>query len=92
LYPDIRYDCLTYHLIVEIDEHRHRGRAYKCDERRMYDIIAKLGQPCVFVRYNPDNVVDGSLGSLSSAVERYLPSGSPVVYNDFGLCVEYMFY
>ena len=21
----------------------------------MYDIVAKLGQPCIFIRYNPDN-------------------------------------
>ena len=44
-----------FHLIIEIDEHKHRGANYECDEKRMYDIVAKLGQPYVFIRYNPDN-------------------------------------
>ena len=42
LFPDIRFDCDFYHLIVEVDEHKHRGADYKCDEQRMYNIIAKL--------------------------------------------------
>ena len=54
LFPDIRFDCGRFQLIVEIDEFKHRGADYKCDERRMYDIIAKLGMRCVFIRYNPD--------------------------------------
>ena len=43
LYPDIRFDCGFYNLIVEVDENKHNGASYKCDEQRMYDIIAKLG-------------------------------------------------
>lgn len=39
---------------MEVDEHKHRGADYKCDEKRIYDITAKLGQPCIFIRYNPD--------------------------------------
>ena len=26
------------------------GADYKCDEQRMYNIIAKLGLPCIFIR------------------------------------------
>ncbi len=55
LFPDIRIDCGHYHLIIEVDEHKHRGANYKCDEARMYDIIAKLGLPTIFIRYNPDS-------------------------------------
>ena len=54
-FPDIRFDCIWFQLIIEVDENRHRGANYKCDEKRMYDITAKLGQPCIFIRYNPDH-------------------------------------
>ena len=53
LFPDIRFDCDHYQLIVEVDENKHRGADYSCDKQRMYDIIAKLGLPCVFIRYKP---------------------------------------
>ena len=55
LFPDIRFDCGFYHLIVEVDENQHRGADYNCDKQRMYDIISKLGMPCIFIRYNPDS-------------------------------------
>lgn len=54
-FPDIRFDCIWFQLIVEVDEHKHRGSGYQCDEKRMYDIAAKIGQPCIFIRYNPDS-------------------------------------
>ena len=38
LFPDVRFDCLYYNLIVEIDEHQHRGANYSCDRKRMYEI------------------------------------------------------
>jgi hypothetical protein len=38
LFPDIRFDCGFFQLIVEVDEHQHRGAEYSCDKRRMYDI------------------------------------------------------
>ena len=41
LLPDIRFNLGFYQLIVEVDEHKHRGANYKCDKQRMYDIIAK---------------------------------------------------
>jgi hypothetical protein len=44
-----------FNTFVEIDEHKHRGASYSCDEKRMYDITPKLGQPCIFIRYNPDS-------------------------------------
>ena len=42
LYPDIRFELYGFDLIVEVDEHKHRGADYSCDIRRMYDIVAKL--------------------------------------------------
>ena len=55
LYPDIRFDQPYFQLIVEVDEFKHRGSAYECDKRRMYEIVKQLGMPCVFIRYNPDD-------------------------------------
>ena len=31
------------------------GANYECDVQRMYNIIAKLGMICIFIRYNPDD-------------------------------------
>ena len=93
LYPDIRYDCGHYHLIVEVDEHRHRGENYKCDEQRMYDIITKLGLPCIFIRYNPDSQ-ESNKEILLQKIKDYLELDveSDNIWNDYGFEVEYLFY
>ena len=96
MYPDIIFDGVWFHLIVEIDEHQHRGADYKCDERRMYDIIAKLGMPCVFIRYNPDNKKSNSK-YLLERVNYYFElkkdlESKPIVFDDYGFKVEYLFY
>tara|TARA_B100000787_G_C16017232_1_gene216886 strand:- start:67 stop:534 length:468 start_codon:yes stop_codon:yes gene_type:complete len=92
LYPDIRFDCLTFNLIVEIDEFQHRGSNYNCDERRMYDIIAKLGISCVFIRYNPDNK-DSNKNNLLKEINKYLEYNyEEIDFDDYGLNVNYMYY
>ena len=94
LFPDIRFDCLYYNLIIEVDEFQHRGANYKCDEQRMYDIIAKLGQPCVFIRYNPDNK-KSSKEYLLDRVKYYLDYKTINIKDTFsigGLKTEYLFY
>ncbi len=92
LFPDIRFDCDTYNLIVEVDEHKHRGANYKCDKRRMYDIVAKLGQPCVFIRYNPDH--RGSDKTiLLKKVKKYLRLDvGNINFDDYGLKKRYLNY
>ena len=95
LYPDIRYDCGHYHLIVEVDEHRHRGENYKCDEQRMYDIIAKLGLPCIFIRYNPDSQESNKeilLQKIKDYLELDVESDDSELWNDYGFNAEYLFY
>lgn len=52
--PDILINGEHCNIIVEVDENQHRGGGYKCDHRRMYDIIAEIG-PTIFIRYNPDH-------------------------------------
>ncbi len=92
LYPDIRFDCNHYQLIVEIDEHKHRGADYKCDEQRMYDIIAKLGMPCIFIRYNPDSK-QSDKNVLLEKVKEYLElSEDNEIWDKFGLYTEYLYY
>ena len=92
LFPDIRFDCGHYNLIIEVDEHKHRGSNYKCDEQRMRDIIAKLGQPCIFIRYNPDDK-KSDINILLQTVRKYLDLS--IEYKEwdiYGLLVEYLFY
>ena len=94
LYPDIRFEFDTYHLIVEIDEHQHRGASYECDKQRMYDIIAKLGQPCMFIRYNPDNKKSDKKVLLDT-VKQYLDREYDDVrdiFDDYGFASIYLYY
>lgn len=58
--PDIVYDCKTHSIIVEVDEHKHRG--YKCkdgvdgEKMRMINLYMALGfEKLLFIRYNPDS-------------------------------------
>lgn len=90
LFPDIRFDCLSYQLIVEVDEHKHRGANYKCDEQRMYDIIAKLGQPCVFIRYNPDGKDNDKKVLLNEIKNNLYQDG--IGFNHVGLKTVYLYY
>jgi len=94
LFPDIRFDCGHYHLIVEIDEHRHRGSQYECDEQRMRDVIAKLGQPCVFIRYNPDSK-ESDRNELLDTIEEYIDLNEDNIhgiFDNYGLKCVYLFY
>lgn len=92
LYPDIRIECDKYQIIIEIDEFQHNS--YKCEEQRMYDIIAKVNQPCIFIRYNPDNK-DSDKKILLEKVKKYLDLKENDIHdlcNDYGFFVEYLFY
>ena len=93
LYPDIRFELFGFDLIVEVDEHKHRGAAYSCDERRMYEIIKQLGLPCVFIRYNPDDK-KSDYNVLLEMVKEYLEIDMNEIDFDehSGLKVEYLFY
>lgn len=43
------------HLVLELDEDQHRGRACACEQTRMVNIANALGgAPVRFVRVNPD--------------------------------------
>ena len=93
LFPDIRFELIGFDLIVEVDEHKHRGAGYSCDERRMYEIIKQLGLPCVFIRYNPDDKKT-DYNILLEMVKEYLEIDMNEIDFDehSGLKVEYLFY
>lgn len=102
LFPDILFECSCYNIIVEIDEFKHRGASYACDEQRMYDIIAKLGMPCIFIRYNPDHK-DSNMEDLLEVINEYLlfqydeefiEENAIYEYgwNKYGFDCHYMFY
>jgi hypothetical protein len=64
--PDFIYDCGTYFLVIEVDEHQHR--AYGCELNRMYLVAQALGMPVIFLRYNPDDFKD-EIGKKSAITQ-----------------------
>lgn len=59
-------------------------------KQRMYDIIAKLESPCIFIRYNPDHKFS-SKEDLLKKLNKYLNPGDHK-WDDYGFKVIYMFY
>jgi hypothetical protein len=58
----------------------------------MYDIIAKLGLPCIFIRYNPDSK-ESNKDILLQKVQKYLELDiEDNIWDEFGFKVEYLFY
>jgi hypothetical protein len=100
LFPDILFNCNWYNLIVEVDEFKHRGSAYECDKKRMYDIIAKTGLPCIFIRYNPDNK-NSDKNVLLNKINKYLnltltststSTSTDTKWDIHGFKAKYLFY
>ena len=94
IFPDIRFDLDYYNVIVEIDEFQHRGADYKCDQQRMYDIIANIGVPCYFIRYNPDNLLSDKAILLNTLLKYLTIKKKQItnIFNNYGFAVEYLFY
>ena len=90
LFPDILYNCDNYNVIVEVDENKHRASSYKCEEQRMYDIIAKLNLPTIFIRYNPDSKNSALEMLVKTLIEQF--NHGKYTWNDFGFKVIYLFY
>jgi hypothetical protein len=60
--PDFFFDCATHAAIMEVDQFQHLGADYTegCELARQYSIVAAIGIPVRFIRYNPDAFsVDG---------------------------------
>jgi len=92
LFPDILFDLQFHYLIVEIDERQHRGADYSCDKKRMYDIMAKLGLPCTFIRYNPDNKLSDKNVLLAKVNEYLNIQPDDNIWDRYGYKADYLFY
>lgn len=53
--PDFLFDCLSFFLIVEVDENAHSSYNKDCDIARSNNILYDLPLPAKFLRFNPDN-------------------------------------
>jgi len=107
LFPDLRYECELFHLIIEIDENGHSGYGSQKEIIRMHNIIDKLRKPCVFLRYNPDNPKSDKQ-ELLKLVKYYMKYDYPInrenseeknnlykklkIDEQTGLYVKYLFY
>jgi len=60
----------------------------------MYDIISKVGMPCIFIRYNPDNK-KSDRNFLLEIIKKYIDlniDNIDDIFDDYGFKVEYLFY
>ncbi len=88
-FPDFLFYLGEYSLIVEVDEHQHRGYGEKRERERMIGIREELGQPCIFLRYNPDSK-HASLDYLVEKIKMYMIT--PPSWDEDELHVDYLFY
>jgi hypothetical protein len=60
--PDLAFISKNgeYYVILEVDEHKHRGRPEVCECTRMVNITEGLMKPVLFIRYNPDEYKVGN--------------------------------
>ena len=56
--PDFVFESnnSAFSIVIEVDEHMHKRGEYtpECEEIRMINISQSLGQPTIFIRFNPD--------------------------------------
>ena len=53
--PDVFFDLQSHCVIVEIDEHQHRGYEDSCECARLSEIVGAIGgRSVVVIRFNPD--------------------------------------
>jgi hypothetical protein len=68
--PDFFFDAGGHAVILEVDEHQHRGSAYECERTRMVNLASTVGLPTVFVRFNPDAYKPAAGVKATPAMER----------------------
>ena len=97
--PDIFYDCLSYGVVVEVDEDAHRSYDARCEQHRMQTLAISLDMPLVFLRYNPDpfkrsgvTVITPQLKRLATLLERLNFHLSNHPKDGETVIVEYLFY
>lgn len=64
----------SFSIVLEVDEHMHKRGEYtpECEEIRMINISQSLGQPTIFIRFNPDSYhKDGQKISNHVPLDRF---------------------
>ena len=62
---------MTHCVIVEIDEHQHRGYEDACECARINKIVNGIGgKSIIFIRYNPDTVKNNGKQQRISKIDR----------------------
>lgn len=62
--PDILINCLTYYIVVEVDEFQHKCYNKDDELQRMFKINKKLQMPILFIRFNPDEFKYNNITSI----------------------------
>ena len=57
--PDFFFDRGSYCVVLEVDEHGHKGNPEACECTRMVNICQAEQRPTYFLRYNPDGYRPG---------------------------------
>ena len=57
--PDFFFECGSYCVILEVDEHGHKDRPEACECIRMVNICQAEQRATYFLRYNPDGYQSG---------------------------------
>lgn len=87
----------THYVILEVDEKQHKSYNVECECNRMVNIGQSLGQPVMFIRYNPNkykiknNIVNPSWtartnklrGTLNDALSKQIHQIKGVGYLSF---------
>lgn len=74
--PDRIFDFGDKYVIIECDEHQHKGRICICEQIRMTNIARSLGGlPVYFIRWNPDSYKGGD----ESIQKRYKLCGDLIL-------------
>jgi hypothetical protein len=64
--PDLLLDLNYQIIIVEIDENQHADYDCSCENKRIMELSQDLGhRPIVFIRFNPDDYLNGNINVTS---------------------------
>jgi len=65
--PDIYVDLGNQIVIIEIDENQHVRYVSTCENKRIMEISKDFNfRPIIFIRFNPDEYIDGDNNKISS--------------------------
>lgn len=95
--PDKLYISDTFVLMLECDEHQHRGIDYLCDEKRIseiYDEDGICGKKMIVIRWNPDKYNKTTMKKRNIRLKEIVTLMKKVIESppDDMIFVYYMYY